>query len=532
MKSKKIIAILLYAVYALGLVLAISFGTSVADEIIADMKDAFSKKNIDDVTVDIATDTELLAGKYYYPEYTAHGKFRGGAGLEYESLDPDYLVVSGSGKLYANTTFEGEKIDLRVRVTSEYDDDFEKVFTFRFVKKYPDDFSVSYSVMGSGKNTSVLHVGVPVFVYSEIAPGDEYNVTDHTIEYDERYFLRGDDGYIIPTRPTEDAETLTVAIQYKSGARAESEGFVIIDCTQPTEYDAIYLNGVPAEEFVGKRNEPIEITLYNDGELIATDYALSFGVKGDAKRDGEGGIRFTNVGDKSMTLKLPNGYAKTVEFGIENKLLLPTLKDETVRDTHIIHVMTSDMPTFHFDFDGAVGYDTVTYKYDATMTWVKASTRTFTLIPQTGGTTTITLVVDDGYRRIEDTYTVIIKEDIRPLAYISHHVTQFVTKVLGHLMMFSVLAYFAMNMFRYFSISDKRISFLLYTLTALPIAALTEIMQIFLPGRSPRFVDVVIDMAGFYLGTGIAILVIWGVRKCRSRYSIDDDDEEVSDVDT
>ena len=92
MKSKKIIAILLYAVYALGLVLAISFGTSVADEIIADMKDAFSKKNIDDVTVDIATDTELLAGKYYYPEYTAHGKFRGGAGLEYESLDPDYLV--------------------------------------------------------------------------------------------------------------------------------------------------------------------------------------------------------------------------------------------------------------------------------------------------------------------------------------------------------------------------------------------------------------------------------------------------------
>ena len=505
MKNKRRIAIILYIVYVTVLVLAITFGTQVADVIIAKIQAVFYLKTIEDVTVDIPPDAELLAGKYYYPQYTAHGPFRGSAGLQYESLVPDYLSVTWSGKLYVEPSFEGDEIDVRVRVTSSYDKDFEKILTFRFVKKYPENFSVDYSVMGAGRETDVLYVGVPVFPFAEIAEDDEYNVTDHTVIYDSEYFTEGRGGSLVPTKATEPGVTLTFAIEYNNGARSVSESFVIEDTESPTDFDELRLNGVPASEFVGERGEDIEITLFKAGEPIATDYRLSFLKEDDAYRDGKGGMYFKTVGDKEMTVTLPSGYSVKIGFGIENKLLLPTIRDETVRETHVIEILTTDYKTFNFDFDGEVGYDTVTYEYDDEMLWFGNSTRTFTINPKTKGTTTLKLVIDDGYRRLEDTYTINIREDIRPLAYFSQHVASFVTKVLGHTAMFAVLALFSLNMFRYFAFDSKLKRYVLYCVCALPPAVLTELLQLFIPGRNGNVADVFVDMFGYLLGTGVIL---------------------------
>ena len=513
MKNKRRAAIILYAVYAVFITLLILVGNSLAGKIITRIETKLlNEKSITDVTVDISADTELLAGRDYYPVYTAHGSYRGSPGLVFTSLDPDYLAVSDKGAIRANTGFDGDYIDARVRVTSSHNSTFEKILTFRFVKKYPDSFSVSYFVQGYGKNAEKLSMGVPVYVFVEINSGSQYNMTDYTLVYDEECFDRLDDGALVLKRMPMGDEPLYFAIEYANGARAESAPITPTDQPLPTEFDEIRLNGIPADEYVGKKNDNIELTLWLDGERLATDYTITLEKTGDAKKDGKGGMRFLTVGDKGMTVTLPSGFSKTVHFSIENTLALPVVKDETVSGTHVIDLLTTDAATFTFDFGGAVSYDKVTYEYDAEMLEVTSSERTFTLKPKAKGETTVKVIVDDGYKRLEDVYTVRIKKDFRLVSIVYEDISIFVTKVLGHGMCFVVLAFFSLNMFRYLTLDKKLIRFILYTLTALPIAAFTEAVQVYIPDRDGRLRDVFIDMLSFYIGTLIALAVIYAVR--------------------
>ena len=260
------------------------------------------------------------------------------------------------------------------------------------------------------------------------------------------------------------------------------------------------LNGVSADSFVGYKGESVSVTIIKDGAPVATDYTISLADKGDANRDGRGGMYFLTVGDKEMTLTLPGGYEQTVRFGIRNRILLPILKDESARDTHVLNVLTTDVKTYSFYFNGAVSYDEIAYEWDSGMIHFNHESRSFTVDPRTGklGDTEIKLVIDDGYTRVEDVYTVRIKRDMRIMSVISQNVSGFVSKVLGHMALFGVLAIVSMNMFKYVSLEDKLRRFMLYTVTALWVAALTELIQLFMPGRTAGVGDVIIDMSAFY----------------------------------
>lgn len=531
MKNKKRLAIILYASYVVALILIITFGTSITRNIVYKLEIAFSNKNVTNVVTDISRDTELMAGRNYYPQYTAKGSFRGSAGLRYTSLDPKYLTVGDSGQLYARTDFEGDSFVGRVKITSAYDKDFEKILSFSFVKKYPESFSVSYSVKGV-EDTRELVLGVPVYVYSEITSSSDYNVTDHTLIYDTDYFTAADDGSLIPIKPTEAGATLAFSIEYGNGAIASSKSFTVLDKPQVEEFDEIVLNGSSAEDFVGVRGKSIAITLLKDGKKIATDYTISLLKPGDANRDGKGGMYFLTAGNKGLTITLPNGFAKTVEFAVENKILLPTLKDKEIRESHVISLRNTDVNTYAFYFDGEVTYDEIVYEYDPDVIRVNTTSRSFTVDPRTGqlGTTEIKLIIDDGYTRVEDVYTVKIREDIRPMALISQNVSSFVSKVLGHMAMFAALALLAMNLFRYVKVENKWKRFGLYTLTALPVGMVTELIQLLLPNRNPGITDVLVDMLGFYLATLVIVALKAVIRRCRTfiakkKYKTQSEDE-------
>jgi hypothetical protein len=526
-KNKKRTAIILYAIYTLGLVLVITFGTSVARLMITSIEEKFSHKDITDVTTDISPDTELLAGRTYYPIYTAHGSFNSSPGLSYTSLDPEHLTVGDGGRICADTDFEGDVFEGRVRVTSRYNDGFEKILTFKFVKKYPEQFTVSYSVKGLGDESDELTVGVPVYVFSEIKAGSVYNVSDHRIVYDTEYFTEGSDGSLIPTRATEGA-TLTFAIEYGNGERRESRSFTVSDGATPTEFDGVLLNGVPADEFVGVRGESIEIVLTRGGERIATDYTLSLDKTGDANRDGKGGMYFLTVGDKGMTLTLPCGYSMTVYPKIRNVISAPVLSDTEFEQSGVITLFESEYKTVSFRFDGNVTYSEVSYEFDPEMMRFASTPRSFTIKPNARGTTVIRMTVDDGYTRVTREYTVHIKADLRPLYLISRDVRNFVSKVLGHATFFMVLAFFAMNMFKYYDIKKKPLRLLLYSSTGLSVALLTELIQLFMPSRHSQLSDVLIDMLGFSIGTLIVILVRYA--RSRASKSIADDQKNEEGV--
>ena len=512
MKNKKRFAIILYAAYALALVLLITFGTSLAGDIVYKLEVMFSKKNITDVTVDISSDTELLAGRYYYPQYTPTGPFTGSPGLKYTSLDPQILTVGDDGSIRASLDFEGDTFLGRVKVTSAYCEELEKIITFRFVKKYPQDFAVSYSVKGIGGESAELTVGVPVYVFSEIASGSVYNVSDHTLIYDSEYFTECEDGSLMPTKATEDGVTLAFSIEYGNGAIASSRSFTVRTAEEVCEFDEVLLNGVPADEFVGARNKGIAITLLKDGEEIATDYSISLDMKGDANRDGKGGMYFLTVGDKGLTLTLPGGYAKTVYPKIRNTILRPILTDAEQERTHEIHLLVSEYKTVNFYFDGQVGYDTVEYEFDEDMMRLGSSVRSFTIKPKKTGTTTIKLTIDDGYTRVCEEYIVHVRRNLNPIYIISKNVSNFVSKVLGHMSVFAVLAFVSMNLFKYVTVENKLKRFLLYSLTSLSVATLTELIQLLMPSRNAGVGDVLVDMLGFYFGT-LAVLVF----RCAAR---------------
>ena len=92
-----------------------------------------------------------------------------------------------------------------------------------------------------------------------------------------------------------------------------------------------------------------------------------------------------------------------------------------MREEHIITLRDTEVKAYSFYFADEVGYDKVTYEYDAEMLHLYSTDRSFTVDPRAGktGVTEIKLIIDDGYTRVEDVYTVEIKEDFRPLSLIS-----------------------------------------------------------------------------------------------------------------
>ena len=500
-------AIIMYVLYATALVLALTFGREASQRVITWFETELNKKEIKSVTVNIDDDTELLAGREHQPQYTAKGKFRGDPGLVFTSLTPDYLEVSESGALYANMNFAGDVLDASIKVTSVYDESFEETFSFRFVKKYPESFKVSYSMSGYSNDADVLYVGVPVYVHSVVTSDSVYNVTSFEITYDEEYFERASDGGLIPLKTTSPGEALDFVITYANGATAKSKSFGIAELEPVViEVDEIRINDTSLDEFEASSKDIFVITFYYNGEKVDTDYTLDFSADSGAS-GGAGGFYFRTSGDKTVTVTAANGFSKTVSVKVRNIIGEPRLVDSELEESKYISLLDTDVKHFSYTFDEDVTYESVKYKYDSDIIQVSADSRSFTITPVSVGTTTLTLIIDDGFSRIERTYTVEVKEDTRVGTVILENILTFVPKVMGHALMFAVLAMFAMNMFKYCGVQNLLIRFPLYTLTGLPIAALTEFIQMFMPLRTASVGDIIIDMSGFYIGTLVIVIL-------------------------
>ena len=516
MISKKGLAFLLYAIYATAMTLLLIFGGSVAEWAFGVADDKLNKKQISDVIVDVDTDVGLMAGEYYYVKFTPKGKFRKDAGLKLTSLDPEYLTVTGNGQLYANMDFDGDELYARVKVTSIYDTDFEKVITFRFVKKYPENFSVVYYAKGYGWSPDTLYVGAPIHVSSEVdeTENGKYNVKTYTVEYDEEYFARSSGGTLTPIKPTEGDDTLTLTLKYANGAVATSKEFKIAERGAPVSgIDGIMIDGISLADFVGVPSGKMWLTLISNGEPVATDYSLVFENENDVLRRTDGSICFKTPGEKKGTLTLPSGDSMDISLIVRNKIELPTATESEVASTHVISMLDSESRAVKLTFPGDVTYKTINLEYDPEVLSASYSSQILTVTPIKPGSSYLKLSINDGYERIEDVYTVNIERDTSLIGWVNRNLEIFVAKLLGHAILFAALAFLSMNMFRYIDIKNVYLRLSLYTATALPIAALTELVQHFIPARSGRFVDVLIDMLAFYVGTALVI----ALRNLRAR---------------
>ena len=514
LRNKKKISIALYLLYAIFVTLFITYGTKVASEVKAVVQAILDRAEITDVTVSVSEDDVLMAGKYHYVTYTSYGDIRGDDGLEFESLDPEHLTVSGRGRLLASADFEGEFLLAKVRITSKFDDDFEKIVTFKFTKKYPDDFQCAYFVKGEGHSVDTLYVGVPVYAFSYVPGGwSTYNVKTYDLIYDERYFDKREDGALIPKAATPEGEQLSFAVRYDNGLYDESGKFVIKErAEEPDSFDTISIDNATSDNFVARRGYGFVLLVYKDGKSIPVDYTITCNGENVSITDA-GHPYFNSVGDKEVTITLPNGFSKTFTIKVRNNISIPYVTDESVRETHQIKILDTDVMTYNVKFSSSsVTYDHLNFEYDKKMVEITSSGRSFTITPKSHGPTTFKLIIDDGYTRVEDTYTIEIEENKDIIAIIWKDVSLYVSKVLGHVALFALLALFSLNMFRFIYVLNPVARFALYSITALPIGIITEFVQLYIPGRTGRVQDVLIDMTGFYIGT-VGVLFLTGCYK-------------------
>ena len=538
MRTKKILAILLYLAYATFLILFITFGSKSASIVAAFLQDKLTEKHIKDVTIDVAEGEELLASRTYYVQFTAHGKYRGDSGLVFESLDPEYLSVNDRGAINCSMGFDGDSFDGRIKVTSKFDETFEKTFTFRFIKRSPDKFAVSYYMKGYGyadasKELESLYTGIPVYVSSDTSISTvSFNVSGYTVVYDEEYFERGSDGGLIPVKPTPEGVTLTFSVVYENGRSATSEPFTIYEPEHPyDEIDEVKVvdnssDGYALNDLTVNRGWTFAVKLYNDGERVITDYKLSCEESG-MSQSSLGYIYFSTPGVKHLTFTLPNGFEYKCVVNVQNIVKLPTLNDAEANDTHVIKMLDTDVKTFKLNYPGDVTYKSATYEYDSSLIKISYDEGSFTVTGRKPGTTTVKIVIDDGNTRLEDEYTVVLEENKEVAVLILNNLSKFVAKILGHMTLFAALGFLSLNMFRFFGSIYRGIDrFVVYLLTGIPSAALTEFVQLYMPGRSGRLEDVLIDMLGFFLGS-IAFLILYGIcmifvrRRERGRKALD-----------
>ena len=520
MRKNKKLAILLYLVYAAFLILFITYGSSAGSYVARIIRTKLNEKEIVNVTVDVGDGADLLANKTYYLQFKAEGDFSGDAGLIYESLSPEYVEINSRGAVEANMKFEGDALEAKIKVTSKYDKDFEKVFTFRFIKKCPDEFIAAYYVKGYEHAVKKLHIGIPVYVFSHTTESSSsYNIKDYAITYDEEYFEMREDGALVPIKVTPDGVSLKFGVVYENGRSDETTAFTISEpAKEITEIDEIrladkYTDPTPLDEFTCYRGCSTVVRLYNDGKQVMTDYTVTCD-EDNIKFTDISHIYFSKPGDKHLTFTLPNGFEYKCVLKVRNYMKAPTLNDKEVNQTHVIKMLDTDVKTFKMTYSSKVTYESAKFEYDSSMISVKYDKGSFTITGKSHGTTTLKLILDDGYTRVEDIYTIELQENKDVAAMLLKNLAKFVAKVLGHMTLFAALGFISMNMFRYLNGIYRTIDrFVIFILTGLPSAALTEFIQLYMPGRSGRWQDVLIDMTGFFIGALVFITISVIIRR-------------------
>lgn len=502
-------ALVLFLTYGIILVLVLSLGASVARMLKETVMTAILDYNITDVQTSLDPSEPLTAGEAYFLEPRAVGKFGGDGDLRFESSDGKVMSVSSEGKITTTEKFDGPETTASVTVTSKQDKDFCKVITFTIKKEYPSDFSCYYYVKGYDLNKSPVYVGMTVYPY--VIPRDGITTTreEFEVDFDEEYFRYDEDeGGYIAIKETPAGKKVSFTVTYPNGVSETTKAFSIVPYVQADSFDQVKIKEMDAEEVILIRNGSFIPYLYKDGKTVQTKVDISFSNPDKVIMQKTGRYYFTEAGDYQMTFTLPNGFSKTVNLRVRNNLFPPIPDDSEIASTHRITAYKGEAVNIPFSIDKEASYGGVTYEYDEEMIAISGYWRSFTVVGKKLGTTTLKVIVDDGYDRVEQEYTVEIVENTSAEGQLSELITNFIAKVIGHIGMFSLLGALGYNYFRFIYIEKRGVKALMVLLLGLPFAVVTEIIQLFMDGRTAKPTDILIDMCGYAIGALICYLLI------------------------
>ena len=507
-------ALILFIVYAVALVLVLSFGAGVSSAIVSSIKSAIFNYNITDVKIALDPNVPLISKNVYYLNPEAIGSFDDDGDLVFESSNPPILHVSSDGKLTAMYNFDGAEANAVITVKSRQDTDFSKSFTFTVKKQYPEDFSSYYHIKGYDQHKSEVYLGMTVYPYALTWDGLDLHKNEFSVEYDEEYFRydENEKGYIA-IKETPPGEKVYFTLTYPNGASRRTDSFSIIPYTESDSFDKVVIREKDADGIKLVCDTHYIPQLYKDGSPLQTKVDISCSEPEKMILLHTGRYYFTDAGDYQLTFSLPNGFAKTVTVHVRNKMTLPNLTNSEIASTKHIKVYQNDYINLTFDFDSVVSYSEVSYEYDDRMLDINSYWRSFTVIGKNTGTTILKVIVDDGYERLEEEYTVEVIQNTEYGYLLGRAVQYFVSKVLGHLCLFGMLGILGYNLTRFIYTKKRFARYGILLSLGLAPALITEFIQTFMDGRTPAIGDVLIDMSGYLIGGLVCYLLLRSVDK-------------------
>ena len=182
-------------------------------------------------------------------------------------------------------------------------------------------------------------------------------------------------------------------------------------------------------------------------------------------------------------------------------------------ETNTLYIVNGDWAQVRFNFDKTTTYRTVKYTIGDESIAVVGKDGTVT--PIMVGNTTLTMDVSDELSN-HATSTINIVVVRRNFIQNMTEFLRQVRKALGHFGAFAMLGILGTIVFYMFFRKDMFPFGLAMNISVgYFVAALTEEIQRFTPGRAAKMSDVVIDMRGYYIGAAFVLIIlaiIWGIK--------------------
>ena len=526
----KKLSLVLFVTWSIMLVTILTFGTSVASKITSYVSDKIysSKNKLMDVSLDDQTfiiEKEYTLNPIIYPSTCSNPD------LVFESLDPSIFTVEDNvviGKRMKDSYSLGTLL-----VTSKTYPEFRKEITIAFVKSYATSYETTLlNEYGILKKDTNVYIHTPFTITTELSNENGY-VSEKLVTYkfDKTLFdieaLNNTDMTLVPRynlyKIGDEFNPFSTGIEiYVNGQLKEIRNITINNLLYEEQFtecmfassDEQYIN-MNKDVYV---NDLLFVELFNNGKKLITPFTITSSDEEVIKIYDSTQLKFLKPGKANITISLKNGQSKTYLITVKNKLSLPILENPKL-ENNTIHLYEEHNSTIKVSFKGDGSYEKWTYQVEGDCINVTLDEeKNLSFEAKKIGTSSIIITVDDGIERpVSTTIKVIVEQNPNSKSSVTKSFGKFLAKFAGHICFFILEAFLAYFMMMYYKTGKRWINILVFFGIGLFLASLTEVIQIFMPGRYPRVQDVLIDMLGYIIGLLISILFFYIIKKFKEK---------------
>lgn len=523
----KRLSLILFCTWSVLLVLILTFGTGISTKISKFLSNTVNENNVKLKDVIIELDDYYPIENTYTLKYSVKPLNDEDYGICFTSLDED--IFSVDGKKIKGNRLDTDSNTGRLKITSTKYPDFEKIVEVTFKKVYPTDFDFKVYPGANKKETTYnSYLGVPMFVTLDTV--SDKTITELECEFicDNQYFdvtkVRKNYYKLVAKyneyQPGDDFTAFDTTISYIVNGIKKDYNVTINPSTNPANLDDIYLANSLGEKLLDQENiyigDHIRFNpVYQGKNRFDIPYQLTSSNEAVIKIDELDNIVLVGPGDATISYTLYNGKKYDFNIHLRNHLVLPTINADFDSDGRITLKSEARKKIEIIPNGSSKNYEVSLNAEHIYIENKEINDKIIYLTGYEGYTGTLKIVVDDGIEHLEKEYEIIVLHNDKAPSVIKRVINTFVHKIAGHMAFFVLEAILGFWCFMNYHFKKEWLNIICFLYIGLFIALLTEFIQKFMPGRTSRMLDVLIDMSGYIVGYLLSLVVYLIGRKIK-----------------